>query len=140
MFNKHKFVQLKQLVCLYVLFSNKDKQRDDSLGNSSFKMSCSACAYGRINYEKKKKRKKKIPLRVSKLSTTLKIAKNRHTWQKAKFLLLEGRTPFGKLTLLCSANKGLCKVSKANQFCWKDYIPEHQLTEVHFLVKRKKLD
>ena len=39
-----------------------------------------------------------------------------HTWQKAKLLLLEGNIPFGKPTLLCSVNNGLCMVSNANQF------------------------
>ena len=114
LWNKHKSVQSTHLVSLYVLFSKKYKQHDDSPGNSPLKFYSPARAYVRINHEKKKR---KTPLRTSKLFKVIKIANTLQTSQKAKLLLLEGRTPFAKLTLLCSANKGLCKVSKANQFC-----------------------
>ena len=132
--NKHKSVQSTHLVSLYVLFSNKYKHRNASPGNSSFKLSlfCTCIWAHKLGNDQKK-----IPLRALKLSTAIKIAKTLQTSQKAKLLLSEGRTPFANLTLLCSLNKGLCNLSKANQFCGKEYIPANQLTEVKFLAKKK---
>lgn len=123
--NKHKSTQLTHLVSSYFFFfSSKDKQRNGFPGRGFFKnpLLCTCiCAL-------KLWKEKRSSFESINFYKPIKNAKAVQTSQKAKLLLLRGRTPFAKLTLLCSANKGLCKVSKASQFYWKEHTTANQLT------------